>query len=146
MRKLLITTAIVLTASAAAPTAASADWLFTPFVGINWGGAANFGDVGDFEDEFEKRGSFGASLAYMGAGALGFEVDFGWSPNFFENTTGEGDFDFGDSNVTTLMANLVVGAPIGGQSGPGIRPYASGGVGIIRSRIGDAGDLFDVSS
>jgi hypothetical protein len=146
MRKLLTTTVLVLTASAAVPSTASADWLFTPFVGINWGGAANFGDVGDFEDEFEKRGNFGASLAYMGAGAVGFEVDFGWSPNFFENTTGGGDFEFGDSNVTTLMANLVVGAPIGGQSGPGIRPYASGGVGIIQSRIGDAGDLFDVNS
>ena len=146
MRKLLMTSVLVITASAAAPTPAAADWLFTPFVGINWGGAANFGDVGDFEDEFEKRGDFGASLAYMGAGAIGFEVDFGWSPNFFENTTGSGNFDFGDSNVTTLMANLVVGVPIGGQSGPGLRPYASGGVGIIKSRIGDAGDLFDVSS
>ena len=143
MRKWLITTVLVLTASAAAPAKASADWLFTPFVGINWGGSANFGDVGDFEDEFEKRGNFGASLAYMGAGAVGFEVDFGWAPNFFENTTGSGDFGFGDSNVTTLMANLVVGAPIGGQSGPGLRPYVSGGVGLIRSRIGDAGEFFD---
>ena len=146
MRKLLMTSVLVITASAAAPTPAAADWLFTPFVGINWGGAANFGDIGDFDDEFEKRGDFGASLAYMGAGVIGFEVDFGWSPNFFENTTGAGNFEFGDSNVTTLMANLVVGVPIGGQSGPGLRPYASGGVGIIRSRIGDAGDLFDVSS
>jgi opacity protein-like surface antigen len=143
MRKLLMTTVLVITASAAAPSKASADWLFTPFVGVNWGGSANFGDVGDFEDEFEKRGNFGASLAYMGAGIVGFEVDFGWAPNFFENTTGPGDFDFGDSNVTTLMANLVVGAPIGGQTGPGLRPYASGGVGLIRSRIGDAGDFFD---
>jgi opacity protein-like surface antigen len=44
------------------------------------------------------------------------------------------------------MLNLVIGAPIGGQSGLGIRPYASGGVGIIRSHIDDAFDLFDVSS
>ena len=146
MRKLLITTVLVVTASAAAPATASADWLFTPFVGMNWGGAANFGDVGDFDDEFEKRGNFGASLAYMGAGVVGFEVDFGWSPNFFENTTGPGNFEFGDSNVTTLMANVVLGAPIGGQHGPGIRPYAVGGLGLMKSRIGDAGDLFEVSS
>ena len=73
-----------------APRAASADWLFTPFVGMNLGGTANFGNVGDLEDDFEKRSDFGASLAYMGAGAIGFEVDFGWSPNFFENTTGRG--------------------------------------------------------
>lgn len=146
MRKLLMTTVLVMTASAAAPATASADWLFTPFVGINWGGAANFGDVGTFDDEFEKRGNFGASLAYMGAGAVGFEVDFGWAPNFFENTTGSGNFEFGDSNVTTLMANLVVGAPIGGQSGPGLRPYASGGVGLIRSHVDDPEGFFSNTS
>ena len=146
MRKLLITTGLALFVFMAAPAKASADWLFTPFVGVNWGGSANFGDIGDTDDEFEKRGTFGASLAYMGGGIVGFEVDFGWSPNFFENTTGGGDFEFGDSNLTTLMANLTLGAPIGGQSGPGIRPYASGGVGIMKSHIGDAGDLFDVNS
>ena len=129
-----------------APRAAAADWLFTPFVGMNFGGTANFGNVGDFEDDFEKRADFGASLAYMGAGAIGFEVDFGWSPNFFENTTGGGDFEFGDSNVTTLMANLTLGVPIGGQTGPGFRPYASGGAGIIKARIGDADDLFSVDA
>jgi opacity protein-like surface antigen len=146
MRKLLMTTVIVMTASAAAPATASADWLFTPFVGVNWGGAANFGDVGDFDDEFEKRGNFGASLAYMGAGAFGFEVDFGWAPNFFENTTGSGNFEFGDNNVTTLMGNLVVGVPIGGQTGPGLRPYASGGVGLIRSQVDDPEGFFNNTS
>ena len=114
---------------------------------MNWGSAVNFNsDAGDFEDEFEKRVNFGASLAWMGAGIVGFEVDFGYSPNFFESTEGEGDIEFGDSNLTTVMANVVVGAPIGGQTGMGIRPYASGGVGIIRSQIGDAEDLFDIDS
>jgi hypothetical protein len=146
MRKLLIATGLALFVTIATPAKASADWLFTPFVGVNWGGAANFGDIGDTDDEFEKRGTFGASLAYMGAGAVGFEIDFGWSPNFFQNTTGDADFEFGDSNLTTLMANITLGAPFGGQSGPGIRPYASGGVGIMKSHIGDADDLFDVNS
>ena len=90
--------------------------------------------------------NFGAQLSWMGAGALGFEVDFGYAPNFFENTAGDNDFEFGDSNVTTLMANLKVGAPFGGQTGGGIRPYASGGLGIIKSRIDDADDLFEVDS
>jgi hypothetical protein len=147
LRKLVIASALVLTAFAAAPAKASADWLFTPFIGMNFGGTAGFTDsLGDFEDEFEQKMNFGASLSWMGAGALGFEVDFGYSPNFFENTAGDGDFEFGDSNVTTLMANLKVGAPFGGQTGGGIRPYASGGLGIIESRIDDADDLFEVNS
>ncbi len=70
----------------------------------------------------------------MGAGIFGFEVDFGYAPNFFESTEGDADFDYGDSNVTTLMANVILGIPIGGQTGLGIRPYVSGGVGLIRSR------------
>lgn len=142
VRRFLITTALFLTVSAAAPSRASADWLFTPFIGVNFGGSATFNDaLGDLEDEFEKRGTFGASLAWMGAGAIGFEVDFGYTPNFFQSTEGSGNFDYGDNNLTTLMANVIVGAPIGGQSGGGIRPYASGGIGIMRSRITDAGDL-----
>jgi opacity protein-like surface antigen len=147
LRKIFITGCLVFMVTAAAPARASADWLFTPFIGMNFGGSVTFNDAfGDFEDEFEKRGTFGASLAWMGAGAIGIEFDFGYSPNFFESTEGEADFDYGDNNVTTLMANLVVGAPIGGQSGLGLRPYASGGVGIIRTHIDDAFDLFDVSS
>lgn len=145
LRRSIITTALVLAIGMAAPAKASADWLFTPYIGWNWGGTAGFTDfAGDFEDQFERQVNYGASLAWMGAGALGFEVDFGYSPNFFQNTTD--DFQWGDSNVTTLMANLKVGAPFGGQSGAGVRPYASGGVGLIRARVSDVDDLFNVDS
>ena len=131
---------IILLGSTASP--AAADWLLTPYVGITFGGTADFGDVGDFSDNLEKRLTFGGAATWMGAGIIGVEVDLGVTPNFFETTTGDADFDFGDSNVTTLMGNLVIGAPIGGTSGPGFRPYASGGIGLLRGNIG-AGDLFD---
>jgi hypothetical protein len=147
LRKFAITSALALMVFVAAPAKASADWLFTPFFGMNWGGNAEFTDfAGDFEDEFEQKMNFGASLSWMGAGALGFEVDFGYSPNFFQNTAGDDDFEFGDSNVTTLMANLRVGVPFGGQTGGGIRPYASGGLGLIKTRIDDPEDLFELNS
>jgi opacity protein-like surface antigen len=131
-RKLLMISAL---SFALLPASASADWLFTPFFGANFGGAANFGDFNDTEDQVERRMDFGASLGWMGAGVVGWEVDFGYSPNFFQDTNGPGNFEFGDSNVTTLMGNVIVGAPIGGQSGPGFRPYGSAGLGLIRSRI-----------
>jgi hypothetical protein len=146
VRKLFITAALVLATSAAAPRTASADWLLTPFVGWNWGGSANFIDFSDIDDEFEQRANFGASLTWMGAGVVGFEVDFGYTPNFFENTVGPGNFEFGDNNVTTLMGNVIVGIPVGGQQGPGFRPYAVAGLGLIKSRIGDAEDFFNVDS
>jgi opacity protein-like surface antigen len=130
LRALLV---VVVLGGGAVP--ASADWLFTPYLGLNFGGSANFGDVGDFEDNFEKKAVFGGSLAWMGAGAVGVEFDLGVSPNFFAITTGDEDFDFGDSNLTTFMINAIVGAPLGGQTGPGVRPYVAGGVGLMRSHI-----------
>ena len=140
MQKWLAVTILAGALVMSAPSTASAEWLLTPFAGMNWGGSATFGDVGDFDDEFEKRGNFGLSFA-MGEGTAGFEVDFGWAPNFFENTTGTGDFEFGDNNVTTLMANLTLGM----HSGAGIRPYALGGIGILKTRAQHARDLFDVA-
>ena len=140
--KLFLSGLVAVMAVAATPTRASADWLFTPFIGSAFGGKANFGDFNNFEDEVERRVTFGASLGWMGSGIVGAEVDFGFSPNFFQNTSGDGDFAFGDSNVTTLMGNVIIGAPIGGQRGPGLRPYVSGGAGLIRTKV-DGGDFFD---
>ena len=140
LRKFAITSVLALIVFVAAPAQASADWLFTPFFGMNWGGNAEFTDfAGDFEDEFEQKMNFGASLSWMGAGAFGFEVDFGYSPNFFQNTTGDDDFEFGDSNVTTLMGNVLFSAP----PGSGIRPYGSAGLGLIRANISSATNLFN---
>jgi opacity protein-like surface antigen len=142
VRKLFLSATLAAIVVGATPGRASADWLFTPYLGGVFGGKANFGDFNNFDDEFERRVTFGGSLGWMGNGIVGAEVDFGFTPNFFENTTGDGDFAFGDSNVTTLMGNLILGAPIGGQSGPGLRPYASGGVGLMRTKV-DGGELFD---
>jgi opacity protein-like surface antigen len=146
VRKCIAIASLVLVASVAAPSRASADWLLTPFVGWNWGGTANLLNLDDFDDEFEQKAMFGASLGWMGAGVFGFEADLGFSPNFFENTTGSRNFQFGDSNLTTFMGNVLLGVPIGGQHGVGFRPYAVGGVGIIKSRIDGAEDLFEVDS
>ncbi len=146
VRKCFAIASLVLITTVATPSKASADWLLTPFVGWNWGGTANLLESDDFDDEFEQKAMFGASLAWMGAGVFGFEVDFGFAPNFFENTSGSGDFEFADSNLTTVMGNLIIGVPIGGQHGVGFRPYAVGGVGLVKSRLGSSGDLFNVDS
>jgi hypothetical protein len=144
--KLLMAGAVSALLIGAAPTPASADWLLTPFVGANFGGNASFGDFATFDDEVERRVDFGASLGWMGKGIVGFEVDFGWSPNFFQNTNGDANFEFGDSNVTTLMANVLVGAPFGGQRGPGFRPYASGGLGLMRANATGSNFFNDLST
>lgn len=146
LRKFVIVTLMVLVGTAASPAKASADWLLTPYIGGNWSSQVRFTDnLGDFTEEFERRVTYGVSLGWMGAGIAGFEIDASYTPDFFETTAGS-DTVLGESNVGMLMGNLVLGIPIGGQSGVGLRPYVAGGAGIIRSRISDPGDLFDVTS
>jgi hypothetical protein len=122
-----------------APASASAqNWFFSPFVGGNFGGNADFEGITDDDDEAERRLDFGGTLGWN-PNALGFEVDFGFSPNFFADTSGDGDFEFGDSNVTTIMGNVLLSA----GPGSGIRPYGSAGLGLIRANITSATGLFN---
>ena len=135
-RKLFIISALSLMLIPASASAQS--WFFSPYVGANFGGNASFGDVGSFDDNAEKRVDFGATLGWNPS-VVGFEIDLGWSPNFFENTSGDANFDFGDSNVTTLMGNLLISA----KPGAGLRPYGSAGLGLIRASVSSAGNLFN---
>jgi opacity protein-like surface antigen len=149
VRKWLVTAGLF-SAVMAAPHTASADWVLTPFVGWNFNGSAGVsGDGGSsFENKFEKKLDYGVSVATMGAGAVGFEVDFGYSPNFFESGTASNNaFEFtNDSNVTTLTGNAILGIPIGGKRGGSVRPYVVGGVGLIRTNVKDATGFFDANS
>jgi len=136
VRKLFMITALTL---ALLPSSASAQsWFFSPFIGGNFGGNASFDDFDDTDDEVERRLDFGGTLGWN-PNVIGFELDFGYSPNFFEDTAGDRNFDFGTNNVTTLMANLLISAP----SGSGIRPYGSAGLGLMRANIQSATGLFN---
>ncbi len=136
MRRLLIIGALSLMLAPA--TASAQSWFFSPYIGGNFGGSADFGDFPDNDDSIERRMDFGATLGWNPS-VVGFEIDLGYSPNFFEDTAGDRNFEFGDNNVTTLMGNLLLSAP----SGIGFRPYASGGLGLIRSSVSSGTGLFN---
>jgi opacity protein-like surface antigen len=136
VRKLFIITALTV---ALLPSSASAqNWFFSPFIGGNFGGNASFGDFDDADDEVERRLDFGGTLGWN-PGVVGFEVDFGFTPNFFENTAGDRNFEFGETNVTTIMGNLLLSA----RPGTGFRPYASAGLGLMRANVQSATGLFN---
>jgi opacity protein-like surface antigen len=126
-RRFSLTTAAALVAVVLTAAPAHADWLFTPYLGVTFGGDTNGQNV-----------TYGASLGWMGAGVIGFEVDGAFAPDLFDEDDGL-DLAIQDSNATTLMANLIVGAPLGP-----VRPYASGGIGLIRTRVADADEFFDI--
>lgn len=117
------------------PASARADWLFTPNIGAGFGGNA----------EGREHLTWGASIGFMGAGAFGFEADLAFTPEFFE--ADDDDLDLIDeSNVTSFMANVLVGVPIGGTTGGGLRPYVSGGGGILQQQVQSDDDLFEVDN
>jgi opacity protein-like surface antigen len=126
-RTLVLTVLLAL----AAPTAARADGLLVPFIGVNFGGNSGK-ELSNAIDA--NRLDWGISLAYMGAGVLGVEADIAHSPDFYGKT------DIGGSSVLTATGNLVIGIPIGGQKGVGFRPYGVAGLGVIRSRVDAFGD------
>jgi opacity protein-like surface antigen len=106
---------------------ARADGLIVPFLGVTFGG-----------DTTENRFVYGGALGFTG-NAVGFEIDFGYAPNFFDEDDEIFELD-GKLNITTVMANITFGgAPIGG----GVRPFISGGAGLIRASVTSPADLFD---
>ena len=114
---------------AAAPSSAHAQGTyFTPYIGSSFNSS-----VDDFD--FGTKLHYGGDLTFLASNGLGFQIDFGYAPTFFE--AGEDEFfDLeSDGSVTTLMGNLVIGGATG--------LYASGGLGLMRSRIGSPADLFD---
>ena len=113
-----------------APVDARAEGYVSPWAGVNFAGGGI--DNG--------RGAFGVQAGGMGAGIIGGELDFGYSPSFF----GTNNY-FGHNTVINLMPNLIVGIPIGGTHGAGVRPFVTAGVGWLRTQI-DGGTLANVSS
>jgi opacity protein-like surface antigen len=118
-----------------APASARADWLFTPNVGSTFGGAA----------DGRETLTYGASIGWMGGGVFGFEADLQYSPEFFEGRDGDVDL-FGNANVLTFMGNAIVGVPVGGQTGPGVRPFGLIGVGLLTRQQDSADQIFDIDS
>ena len=117
MRRVL--TIVVLSTLILLPAEAGAEGFFIPWAGGNFGNA-----------QAEGHRTFGISAGGMGGGIIGGEFDFGYSPDFFGESV--------DNHALTATANLIVGAPIGGTRGIGVRPYLTGGVGLIRTSFANS--------
>jgi len=118
--------AMSLLLAVAAPAMARADGMIIPFAGVNFAGNSGH-EISDAIDA--QRFDWGVSFTYMGAGVVGIEGDIAYSPDFFGKTS------IGGSSVLTAAGNLLLGIPIGGQHGAGIRPYALAGFGAVRSKV-----------
>jgi opacity protein-like surface antigen len=123
MRKFIIAVGLAV-GVISVPSTSSAQAIFTPFAGATFEGDAPATQL-----------STGLAATFMGPVA-GVEVELGYTPDFF--ATDDDVVLVGDNNVTSLMGNLILGV----GAGP-VRPYVTGGVGLLRSSISSADDLFD---
>jgi len=114
MNKHLVVAAFATTALV--PLPARAETLFVPWFGFNTG-SRNVSAALDL----------GATAGTTVGGAIGVDVDFGYSPDFFGSNL--------DSYVLTTMGNVTVAIPFDRASRSGIRPYLTGGIGLVRAHI-----------
>jgi len=129
-----------------APGAASADWLFTPSVGLAFNGSpGGLSGVNPNVRTGHEHLTYGASIGWMGAGILGWEAEFAYTPEFFEPEDNNPDL-IDSSNVTTFMVNAILGVPVGGTTGGGFRPYFSGGIGLMQTHVTEAISLLKVDN
>ncbi len=126
MRVRLVSLLGALVVSLAFAPSARADGFVEPFAGVTFGGTAD-----------TQRYVYGGRVGFVGH-AAGVEVDFGYAPNFFSGSDKFADFN-GKLNITTLMANLLIG---GAPHRGGVRPYVVGGFGLMRGLVHSPNDFF----
>jgi hypothetical protein len=134
-----IVVAVVALVTLARATPARAEWFITPFVGVKFAGDTNFPDLE--QGAGSTKLTFGAAAGVVGEGFFGVETELGYSPRFFERSNGS---LIARSNVLTLMGNVIITAPRS-LTGYSLRPFVSGGGGLIHVGIQDVADILSVS-
>src|SRR5213596_2658376 len=127
-----------------APRAASAEWHFTPLLGVTFGGSTTFFDPQ--HGTGKPHVNFGGAVSRFGDGVLGVEGIFLYTRHFFEF---DGSRDPQDpafslletSQTTSFMGNVVLTVPKRWTE-YFLRPYVSGGFGVLHAVSIDKNPVF----
>ena len=116
---------------AAVPVETRAEWQFAPFIGLTFNGETSLADL---EGGTEKvHWNFGGSVTVIGSWPIGVEGLFTYTPQFFN---GEDPNIFESSHALALMGNVVLAAPRSWNE-YGLRPFVSGGIGLLSVSVTD---------
>ncbi len=120
------------------PSAAHADWVFTPHFGTTFGADA----------KGREHPVIGGALAFFDEDAFGWEADVAFVPNSFAGRYGAVDFTGSNSSVLSVMANALIGVPVAGQHRDRVRPYVSLGVGFMQMHVAspDGAGFFETTT
>lgn len=119
--------ALALVCLAATPAAAAAEWHFVPMAGVTFNGSTTLVDVERAADNVHKN--FGGAVTLLGGGLFGAETVFVFTPGFFDRVGGS---LIRSSGTYTWMGNAVLTLPQRWTE-YGLRPFVSGGLGIMHA-------------
>lgn len=122
------------------PSPARADFFFTPFAGIKFAGDASIIDLD--QGASNARFTLGGMAGILGDGMLGVEADVTYVPRFFERSSGT---LVRRSHVLTVMGNVMLAVPRT-VTGYSLRPFLSGGAGLMHVNIDDVVEVLPVES
>jgi len=115
---------------------AGAEWQFTPVVGYTFKGSTTLVDLENAAGT--RHWNLGGAITVIGDFPLGVEAHFVYTPGFFERVgTGTvGSLDVISSRTYALMGNAVIAMPRSWNR-YGLRPFASGGLGLLHASAQD---------
>ena len=116
----------------AIPATAAAEWHFTPLIGLTFKGATNIPDIEQAAGETHKN--FGGAVSLLGSGILGVEGLVTWTPGFFKSDNGVFSGTVDESRAISFMGNVVLTTPRS-LTEYSLRPYFSGGVGLMHATV-----------
>ena len=122
----------------AAPAAARAELLITPFAG---GSFAPETTLLIPEEGAGRKFTLGGAIVLLSDSLFGIEGEIGHTPGFFQ-----GDDPLGlvlTSRVTTITGNVILAVPLA-VTRESLRPYVVAGLGLMQARSKHAAGLFPV--
>jgi hypothetical protein len=130
------------------PDTAAADWHLTPFLGLTFQGQTTLLDSESAAGKAHWH--FGGAVTVVGNGVLGAEGLIVYTPGFFQqdNPPAIGGVPAPDvvaSRSLAIMGNAVLTTPRKWNE-YGLRPFLSGGIGLLRASAKDSFDLLPVKA
>lgn len=125
---------------AGAPLPAAADFFLTPFAAIKFAGDARIVDLD--HGASNSKFALGVIAGVLGDGMFGAEADITYVPRFFDRSSGA---LVASSQVLTAMGNVIIAVPRD-LTGYSLRPFISGGAGLMHITIDDVLGILPVES
>lgn len=133
---------------AVTPVRAAAEWHLTPLLGLSFQGETT---LLDSESAVGKaHWHFGGAVSIVGSGIIGAEALIVYTPGFFQQDNppaigGVPAPDVVESRSLAIMGNALLTTPRRWNE-YGLRPFVSGGIGLLRASSKDSFDILPVST